>query len=67
MNEMLFVFSHSEKVKYKGEPLSNFFLKGSLDDICLKWGLGGVQIIFCDSRRVKMLKIKEMLFVFSCM
>jgi hypothetical protein len=37
----VFVFSHSEKVKYKGNPCPNF-LRGSLDIV------GG-------SRRIKML------------
>jgi hypothetical protein len=52
MNEMLFVFNHSEKVKYKGNPLSKFLFDR-------------VQIIFWDSRKVKVLKMNEMHFVFS--
>ena len=52
MNAKFFVFSLSEKVKYKGNP-PNFLLKGE------------VQIIFWGSRRVNMLKMNEMLFVFS--
>jgi len=41
MNEMHFVFSHSEKVKYKGKPCPNFLLKGGLDDTFLKGDLKG--------------------------
>jgi hypothetical protein len=33
MNEMLFVFNHSEKVKYKGNPCPNFCLTGGPDNI----------------------------------
>jgi hypothetical protein len=52
MNAIFFVFSLSEKVKYKENP-SNFLLKGE------------VQIIFWGSKRIQMLKMNEMLFVFS--
>jgi len=53
-----FVSSHSEKVKYKGYSF--------LDDTILKGGLkGGVQTIFWSSRRVKILKMNEIIFVFS--
>ena len=33
MNEILFIFSHSERVKCKGNLCPNFLLKGGLDDI----------------------------------
>ena len=51
-----------ERVKYKGNPWPNFLLKGGLDDIYFE---RVVQIIFWGSRRVKMLKRNEMLFVVS--
>jgi hypothetical protein len=66
MNEILFIFSHSERVKCKGNLCPNFLLKGGLDDIYFERGSQrDVQIIFWGSRRVKMLKRNEMLFVFS--
>ena len=45
MNEMLFIFSHSEKLN------PNFLLKGNVDAIFIE-----DQIIFWGSRRIKMLK-----------
>jgi hypothetical protein len=46
MNVMLFVFRHSENVKYQGNPCPNFF-KGGLDDTFWKGISKGVQVIFC--------------------
>jgi hypothetical protein len=53
MNEMHFVFSHSEKVKYKENPCPNFLLKGDLK--------GGPDNIL-GFKKGKMLKMNEMLF-----
>jgi hypothetical protein len=47
MNEMLFIFSHSEKLN------PNFLLKGSVDAIFIE-----DQIIFWGSRRIKMIQTK---------
>jgi hypothetical protein len=65
MNEMLFVFSHSEKVKYKGKPCTNFLLKGGIDDTFLKVSQRWDPDNILGFKKGKMLKIDEMLFVFS--
>ena len=59
------MFSHTEKVRYKGNPCSKFVLKGGLDDTFLKGGLKGGPDIILGFKKGKMLNMDKMLPVLN--